>query len=63
MWWLSKVAPIYFDIKYRTGKSNQVANALSHHPKTSNDNFSNSDSDEYETISYPVVCDGLCKVI
>ena len=30
--WLSELALFDFDIKYRTGKSNQAADALSHHP-------------------------------
>ena len=37
--------------------------ALSHHPKTDNENFSNSVSDGYETILYAVVCDDLCESI
>ena len=30
--WLSKPVLFHFDIKYRTGKSNKAADALSHHP-------------------------------
>ena len=63
IWWLSKLALFNFDIKYRSGKLNQAADALSHHPKTDNENFSNNESDGYETISYAVVCDDLCEVI
>ena len=33
--WLSELALFDFDIKYRTGKSNQAADALSHCPKSS----------------------------
>ena len=42
---------------------NQAADTLGHCPKTNNDNFSDNESDEYETISYTVVCNDLCKVI
>ena len=57
-----------FDIKYRMGKSNQAADALSHHPKSSVDMSSYMDSDrgrkeEYETISYEVISDDLTEVI
>ena len=48
---------------YRTGKSNQAADHLSHCPKTKSDTFSNTESDGYETISYAVVCDDLYEVI
>ena len=39
--WLSKLALFNFDIKYRSGKSNQAADALSHHPETEDKSFSN----------------------
>ena len=52
-----------FDIKYRTGKLNQAADALGCCPKTSNVNSSNSEIEEYKTISYAVVCDDLYEVI
>ena len=61
--WLSKFALFDFDIKYRTGKSNQAANTLSHHLKTDHDKPSNNDSEEYKTIVYAVVCDDLCDII
>ena len=61
--WLSELALFDFDIKYRSDKSNQAADALSHHPKTVDENFSNSESDGYETILYAVICDDLRKVI
>ena len=47
--WLSELALFDFDIKYRSGKLNQAAHALSHHPKTEDENFSSSESDGYET--------------
>ena len=61
--WLSKLALFDFDIKYRSGKLNQAAYALSHHPKTDNENFSNTESGGYETISYTVICNDLSEVI
>ena len=63
MQWLSKLALYDFDIKYRTGKSNQAADALSHHPKSIDDESSDSDSEKYETITYAVVCDDLYEII
>ena len=61
--WLSDLALFDFDIKYRSSKSIQAADALSHCPKTNNENFSDSESDTYEIILYAVVCDDLCEVI
>ena len=61
--WLSKLALFDFDIKYRTGKSNQAADALSHHPKSSVVMSSDRGSEEeYETISYEVISDDLSEV-
>ena len=60
--WLSKLALFDFDIKYRSGKSNQAADALSHHPTTDIEILSNTESDGYETISYAVMCDDLSEV-
>ena len=61
--WLSKLALFGFDIKYRSGKSNQAADTLSHHPKTEDENFSDSESDGFKTISYAVICNDLSEVI
>ena len=61
--WLSKLALFDFDIKYRSGKSNQAADALSHRPATDIEILSNTESDRYKTISYAVMCDDLSDVI
>ena len=61
--WLCRLALFDFDIKYRSGKSNQAADALSHCSKTEDENFSTSESDGYETIPYTVIWDDLSKVI
>ena len=61
--WFSKLALFNFDIIYRSGKSNQAADTLSHHPKTENESFSDSESDGYKTISYIEICDDLSEVI
>ena len=60
--WLSKLALFDFDIKYRSGKSNQPADTLSRHPMT-DEILSDTESDGYETISYAVMCDDLSEVI
>ena len=56
--WLSELALFDFDIVYRTGRTNHVADAISQRPKdpNSSDESSDSDSDDYETISYGTVC-------
>ena len=45
--WLSELALFNFDIKYRTGKLNNGADALSHLPMTNKENFSDSESGGY----------------
>ena len=60
---LSELAIFDFDIKYRSGKLNQAADTLSCYPKIEDKNFSNCESDRYETISYAVICDNLSEVI
>ena len=60
---LSKLALFDFDIKCRSGKLNQAADALSHHPMTDNGILSDTESDGYKTISYDVMCDDLSEVI
>ena len=59
--WLSELALYDFDIIYRTGKSNLVADALSRWPESpsNNRNSKEYDSDEdWEAISYPVTHTG-----
>ena len=59
--WLSELALYDFDIVYRTGKSNLVADALSRRPEspTSADNSGGYDSDEdWNAVSYPVTHTG-----
>ena len=51
------------DVKYRSGKLNQAADALSHCPKLENEDFSDCESDGNKTISYTVVCNDLPEVI
>ena len=61
--WLSVLALFNFDIKYRSVKSNQAADALSHHPATDSEILSNSESDRYETILYTMMCNELSEII
>ena len=61
--WLSKLALFDFDIKYRSGKSNQAADALSHRPTTDMEILSNTECDGYETVSYAVMCENPSEVI
>ena len=49
-----------FEIKYRAGKSNQAADALSWqpvNPKSSSESLD--DDEEWETVSYEMVCQVL----
>ena len=59
--WLSELALYDFDIVYRTGKSNLVADALSWRPESDNqiNQKGSQDSDEeWEAISYPITTRG-----
>ena len=58
--WLSDLTLFDFDIKYRAGKSNQVADVLSWQPVSPDSSSESSDDEEeWETISYEVVCQVL----
>ena len=61
--WLSKLALLDFGIKYRIGKSNQAAHALSHHSRSNEGSSSDAESKEYEMILYEAVSDDLTSVV
>ena len=55
--WLSELALYDFDIVYRTGKSNLVADALSHRPEVEKEmekEVVSNDNDEWIAVSYQV---------
>ena len=55
--WLSDLVLFDFEIKYRAGKSNQAADTLSQRPVNLDSSSESSDDDEeWETISYGMVC-------
>ena len=55
--WLSDLALFEFKIKCRAGKSNQAADVLSRHPSNPDSLSESSDDDEeWETVSYGMVC-------
>ena len=64
--WLSKLALFDFNIIYRSGKSNQAADALSWCPepncKLESDNSGN-DSDDPVMLSYATICDIIKPVL
>ena len=58
--WLSDLMFFDFEIKYRAGKSNQAADALSQQPVNPDSSSESSDDDEeWETVSYGMVCQVL----
>ena len=55
--WLSDLMLFDFEIKYRAGKSNQAADALSQRPGNPDSSSESSDGEEeWDTISYEMVC-------
>ena len=55
--WLSDLMLFDFEIKYRAGKTKQAADALSWQPENPNSSSESSDDEEeWETISYKMVC-------
>ena len=55
--WLSDLVLFDFEIKYRAGKSNQAADALSRRPENPDSSSESSDGEEeWDTISYEMVC-------
>ena len=55
--WLSNLALLDFNIKYRTGKINKAADALSQRLVNPNSSSESSDGEEeWKTISYEMVC-------
>ena len=58
--WLSELALYDFNIIYRTGRSNRVADALSPRPEDPNsDQETTDDEEEWTAISYQTVCETL----
>ena len=58
--WLSELALYDFNIRYRTGHSNHVVDALSHRPEDPNsDQETTDDEEEWTAISYQTVCETL----
>ena len=55
--WLSDLMLFDFEIKYRAGKTNQAADALSWRPENPESSSESSDGEEeWDTISYGMVC-------
>ena len=65
--WLSELALYDFDIMYRTGHSNLVADALSRRPEVEGENHnqtgSDNDDEEWQAISYSTICEELEGVL
>ena len=58
--WLSNLALFDFNIKCQVGRKNQVADTLSHHPlNPDSSSESEDDDDNWETISYGMVCQSI----
>ena len=65
--WLSELARFNFNIIYRSGRSNQAADALSWHPepncKLESDDDSDNDSSDPGVLSYATICDIIKLVL
>ena len=65
--WLSELALYDFDIVYQTGRSNLVANTLSHRPEVEGENHSqtasDNDNEEWQVISYSAICEELGGIL
>ena len=65
--WLSELALYDFDIVYRTGHSNLIADALSHRPEVEGESHnrtgSDNDNEEWQAISYSTICEELEGVL
>ena len=65
--WLSELALYDFDIVYRMGHSNLVANALSCRPEAESENHNqtcgDNDDEEWQAISYSAICEELQEII
>ena len=65
--WLSELALFNFNIIYRSGKSNQAADALSQHPepncKLESEDDSDNDSSDPVMLSYATICDIIKLVL
>ena len=65
--WLSELALYDFDIVYRTGRSNLVADALSCRPEVegedSQPSHNNQEEEEWQAISYSTICEELLDLL
>ena len=57
--WLSKLALFNFNIIYKSGKTNQAADAISQHPEPNCKLEGDSDSDDPVMLSYATICTAI----